>query len=140
VGLSLNEKGNPEYVKMQVAPNVKGETVASFAEENIEQGSAITGDGYSSYHILAEKGFVYEGKVCDPVNDPEHLKWLHVVISNAKAFIIGTYHGLGKRHLQRYLDEFCYRFNRRKFTLQQFQRTLFACILAPRLSYAELTR
>ncbi len=69
--------------------------------------------GVSGYHSL--QCFVHEGKVCDPVNDPEHLKWLHVVISNAKTFINGTFHGLSERHLQRYLDEFCYRFNRRKF-------------------------
>jgi transposase-like protein len=140
VGLSLNEKGKPEYLKMQVAPNVQGETVASFASENIEQGSMISSYGYSSYNILDEKGFMHNGKICDPINDPEHLKWLHVVVSNAKAFIAGTYHGLGKKHLQRYLDEFCYRFNRRRFTLQHFNRTLFACSIASRLSYAELTR
>lgn len=140
VGLSLNEKGHPQYAKMQVAPNVKGETVASFAEENMEPGATVASDGYSSYNILADKGFVHEGKICDPVTNPDHLKWLHTIISNAKTFIAGTYHGLGCKHLQRYLDEFCYRFNRRKFTLQQFDRTLFACIFAPKLPYAELTR
>ena len=41
--------------------------------------------------------------------------WLHVMISNAKAFILGTYHGLPQKNLQEYLDEFCYRFSRRSF-------------------------
>jgi len=140
VGLSLNEKGRPQYAKMQVSPNVKGETVTAFAQENIQQGAYIATDGYASYKILSEKGFMHEGKICDPVSDPEHLKWLHIVISNAKAFIAGTYHGLAKKHLQRYLDEFCYRFNRRKFSLQHFDRTLFACCCASILPYAELTR
>ena len=140
VGLSLNEKGNPENIKMQVSPDVKGETIAAFAAENIALGSTISSDGYASYNILDEKGFIHDGKVCDPVNDPEHLKWLHIVVSNAKAFILGTYHGLGPKLLQRYLDEFCYRFNRRKFTLQHFNRTLFACAIASRLPYSELTR
>lgn len=140
VGLSLNEKGRPQYAKMQVSPNVKGETVTAFAQENIQQGAYIASDGYVSYKILSKRGFVHEGKICDPVSDPEHLKWLHTIISNAKAFIAGTYHGLAKKHLQRYLDEFCYRFYRRKFTLQHFDRTLFACSCAPMLPYAELTR
>jgi len=140
VGLSLNEKGNPEYVKMQVAPDVKGETVANFAAENMECGSTVSSDGFSSYNILDEKGFIHDVRVCGPINDPEHLKWLHIVVSNAKAFILGTYHGLDSKHLQRYLDEFCYRFNRRKFTLQHFNRTLFACVVASKLPYAELTR
>jgi len=140
VGLSLNEKGYPGYAKMQVSPDVKGKTVETFAEENIEPGATIASDGYASYNILSVKGFVHEGKICDPVSDPEHLKWLHTIIANAKAFIAGTYHGLGEKHLQRYLDEFCYRFNRRKFTLQHFDRTLSACIFASKLSYTELTR
>jgi hypothetical protein len=48
VGLSLTDKGNPEYIKMQVAPDVKGETVAAFATGNIKQGSTIGSDGYAS--------------------------------------------------------------------------------------------
>lgn len=140
VGISLNEKGHPQYAKMQVASNVKGETIASFAEKSLDPGATVASDGYSSYRILANNGFIHEGKVCDPVNDPKHLKWLHVLISNAKTFIMGTYHGLNDRHFQCYLDEFCYRFNRRKFTLQHFNRTLFACTLAPKLTYNELTR
>jgi len=140
VGVSLDKKGSPAYIDMHVAPDVKGETIASFAAKNFEQGSTITTDGFNSYNILAERGFIHDGKVIDPINDPEHLKWLHVIVSNAKAFIAGTYHGLGQKHLQSYLNEFCYRFNRRKFTLQHFNRTLFACALAPKITYAELTR
>jgi hypothetical protein len=41
------------------------------------------------------------------------LKWLHTIISNAKAIIGGVFHGLGTKYMLTYLDEFCYRFNRR---------------------------
>ena len=41
------------------------------------------------------------------------LHWLHKAISNLKAFLLGTYHGRCTQ-LQAYLDEFCFRFNRRK--------------------------
>ncbi len=54
---------------------------------------------------------------------------IDTIISNAKAFIMGTYHGLSELHLQRYLDEFCYRFNRRKFTMQHFARAPFLVLL-----------
>ena len=43
------------------------------------------------------------------------LHWLHIVISNVKAFILGTYHGLPKKHFQSYLDEHSFRFSRRGF-------------------------
>ena len=49
----------------------------------------------------------------DPKNEPEHLHWIHIIVSNAKTFINGTFHGLDSIHLQRYLNEFCYCFNRR---------------------------
>ena len=140
VGLSLNNDGDPKYVKMQVAPDVKSETVASFVEDNARQGSKISSDGYNSYKILAEKGFVHDGKICDPVKDPDHLKWLHIVISNAKAFIDGTYHGLGKKHLQRYLDEFCYRLNRRWNVNGIFCGLLTACISSGIIRNYELIR
>ena len=140
VGLSLDEKGNPQFVKMQVSPDMQGKSVSSFAAQNIESGSIVATVGLRSYEVLASKGFIHEGKPCNPAIDPGHLKWLHVVISNAKAFITGTYHGLDKKHLQRYLNEFCYRFNRRKFHLQQFNRTLLACIVGSKLPYAELIR
>jgi hypothetical protein len=62
VGLSLNDKGHPECVKMQVSPDVKGETVAAFAEKNMEQGATIASDRYASYSILSEKSFVPPGE------------------------------------------------------------------------------
>lgn len=70
--------------------------------------------------------------------NPDHLHWLHTIISNAKAFISGTYHGLDPKYLQAYLDEFSYRFNRRKFIGTWFSRLLNCCALTPSITYTEL--
>ena len=111
--LSLNQKGHPLYLKMEVIPDVKGETIVEFANRNIAPGS----DAYKSYKDLAEAELEYQHKPqrFNPTEDLDHLHWFHTVISNAKAFIAGTYHGLDPKHLQAYLSEFCYRFNRRDF-------------------------
>ena len=53
--------------------------------------------------------------------EPGDLHWLHKAISNLKAFLLGTYHGRCTQ-LQAYLDEFCFRFNRRKTGDQIFMR------------------
>ena len=53
--------------------------------------------------------------------EPGDLRWLHKAISNLKAFLLGTYHGRCTQ-LQSYLDEFCFRFNRRKTGNQIFMR------------------
>jgi hypothetical protein len=54
------------------------------------------------------------------------MKWLHSIIGNAKAFINGTYHGVNTKHLQMYLSEFCYRFNRRSFHGEAFDRLVIS--------------
>ena len=46
-------------------------------------------------------------------SEDSKLKWVNTLISNAKAFVLGTFHRLKTDDLQLYLDEFCYRFNRR---------------------------
>jgi hypothetical protein len=70
----------------------------------------------------------------------QHLKWLHIVVSNAKAFILGTYHGLDSLHIQSYLDEFCFPFNRRFFSTRLFNRIVNACAFSSPTSYSELIR
>jgi hypothetical protein len=59
--------------------------------------------------------------------------------SNAKAFIGGTYHGLDSKHLQAYLSEFCYRFNRRKFKGELFNRLLSCYSSTHVITFSELT-
>lgn len=59
------------------------------------------------------KDYKHQHKVYAPNSGMLH--WLYIIISNAKAFILGTYHGRPKENLQSYLDEFTFRFNRRSF-------------------------
>ena len=133
VALSLNEKGNPEYLKMKVTPNIKQASVKRFAEQSIKPDRTIRSDGYRSY-IPALKSYDHEHKLYDPHS--ETLQWLHIMISNAKTFILGTYHGLPKSNLQSYLDEFCFRFSRRAFGTSLFDRLAFAMAVS-RLAYSK---
>ena len=112
VALSLDALGNPRFLKMQVTPNIKQASVKKFAHTAFADGSVIHSDGYRSY-IPALEGYAHEHRPYDPNSGLLH--WLHIVISNAKAFILGTYHGLPKKHLQSYLDEYSFRFSRRDF-------------------------
>lgn len=56
------------------------------------------------------------------------------MISNAKAFILGTYHGLPKKYLQTYLDEYCFRFSRRDFGPRLLERLALAVGASVRLT------
>jgi hypothetical protein len=70
------------------------------------------------------------------VEQIKHLPWVHIAISLAKRFILGTYHGVSTVHLHCYLDEFCCRFNRRQSGNQLFEILLKANALATPRYYA----
>jgi transposase-like protein len=140
IGLSLDADGRPEFIKAQILETVAGDSIAEFAKESIEPGSIISSDGLRVYNRLSESGYDHQPLKFDIKEHPEHLKWLHVVISNLRAFLNGTYHGVPAKHLQAYIDEFCYRFNRRFWLSQLFSRTVTACALAFPFTRHELIR
>ena len=123
VAVSLGERGNPLYAKMRVTRNIKRASVKKFAQAAFTQGSTIHSDDYGSY-IPAPEGFTHERKPYDPHSGLLH--WLHIVISNAKAFILGT--------LQAYLDEYRFRFSPRDFGPRLLERLVLAVGTPVRLS------
>lgn len=123
VALSLNNSGHPNYLRMQVTKNIKKATVQHFAETTFQENSKIRSDGYRSY-IAGLENFDHTHQVYDPQAGMLH--WLHTVLSNAKAYIIGTYHGLPQKNLQDYLNEFCYRFCRRNLKGKLLDRLVLA--------------
>lgn len=127
VALSLNGQGNPRFLKMRVTPNIKQASVRKFAHAAFANGSVILSDGYCSY-IPALENYAHEYQPYDP--DSGLLHWLHVVISNAKSFILGTYHGLSKKYFQSYLDEYSFRFSRRDFGAALLERLTLAVSLS----------
>lgn len=128
VALSKDEKGKPQFLKMQVVADLKSATIGDFAMRNIRPGATVQSDAFGSYRKPLGESYDHQFEVYR--SDSEMLKWLHTIIGNAKAFVNGTFHGLAAGGLQRYLDEFCYRFNRRFFQQELFARLLTA-VAAP---------
>jgi len=126
IALSKDEKGNPVYVRMKVINAVTIKEINKAAEEYIQKGSTVSTDGYSSYKELKEN-YTHKAQNYYEANEEGFLNWLHTLVGNAKSYILGTYHGLEDKFLQTYLDEFCYRFNRRFNHKQLFGRLLNAC-------------
>ena len=139
VAVSLNAKGHPQYVKMEKMEDVSSQSIQDFAGRHIEKGTVIRSDNYSSYQKAFSEGeYIHEGEKFDVKENPEHLKWLHRIVGNMKTLILGTYHGLGEKHLQAYLNEYSFRFNRRHFSGQLFNRLLNACMTSSTITYREL--
>lgn len=138
IAVQVDAQGRPEYVKLIVVENLRSETLVEAAQKTIRTETELRTDGYKAYHRLSEHGYTVVSKKFDPERDPDHLLWLHKIVSNLKAFIAGTFHGLDRKHLQRYFDEFAYRFNRRKFHSQLFPRLLKACLSTNTITYKQL--
>ena len=63
---------------------------------------------------------------------------MHRVFANAKRWALGVYHGLREAHLQRYLDEFVFRFNRRRRPAAAFATLLGLAVQRDHASYKML--
>lgn len=78
-------------------------------------GTTVATDGREAYARLPARGFPHRVESTSRGHSPEEvLPRLHLAFSNLKAWMAGTFHGAVEgRHLQGYLNEFCFRFNRR---------------------------
>ena len=104
--LSLNADSKPLFLKLKTTKDMCQKSVAEFAKSAIKQGAAIHTDGYRSYKKGLD-GYEHQPKIYNLNTGLLH--WLHIMISNAKAFILGTFHGLPKKNLDFHLSEFYFR-------------------------------
>lgn len=114
-------------VRMTVIPDASAETLLPWIESNIKKGAKIHTDGWQGYNGIEALGFSHIRTI---QNHKGHKtgKWLPLVrllISNLKRWLTGTHKGAVKhKHLQAYLNEFTFRFNRRFWRGPAFLRAL----------------
>lgn len=115
------------YVRMAVMNNQKSETVDSIIKQNIHYDSVIKTDKYTSFANIKENVWTHHAKKPNPLEPEKMLPWVHTMISNAKRSLLGVHHMVSKKYIQYYLDEFCYKVNRRYYGERIFDRLLIAC-------------
>lgn len=129
----FGENGKPKsragFAKIVVAPE-DSESAQAFVDRVIEPNAMINTDGAPA--LINLKGVDVDFRVMN--NEKAKLDlwlpWVHKFISNAKAWLIGTHHGIEAKYLGAYLAEYTYRFNRRHDPDSLFHRALTACALA----------
>jgi hypothetical protein len=84
------------------------------------------------------KAALYPGAQGDPRRAGKLLPRVHRVFGNLKTWLLGTHHGVGSAHLQVYLDEFTFRFNRRRTPMAAFQTLLGLATLHGPTTYNRL--
>jgi hypothetical protein len=68
-----------------------------------------------------------------------HALHIHRVFGNLQTWLNGTHHGVDAKYLQNYLDEFVFRFNRRKTPMAAFQTLLGLTTQRPHVSLKKMT-
>lgn len=112
-------------VRLQVIPNCSTDSLIPFVEANVEHGSVVKTDGWESYGPLDPKHYRHRPKVQGGgENAARWLPHIHRVFSNLKTWLKGTHHGVDPKHLQAYLNEFVFRYNRRRTPMAAFQTIL----------------
>jgi len=117
VGVELLEgKNQLGRVRMKVVDDASQESLVGFIKENVEPGSTVITDGWSGFFSVGENGYAHAVAKKFEAADPDNiLPHVHMIVSLLKRWLLGTHQGaVQERHLQAYLDEYVFRFNRRK--------------------------
>ena len=88
-------------------------------------GASVRSDAFCGLRVISKHHEHYP-KVTSPEEVANWLPLVHLVISNLKTFLLGTFHGVSHHYMQEYVDEFVYRFNRRRLEKQIQLRLLQA--------------
>jgi len=143
-----NGQEKPGFAHMKVVDNATASTIQSFLErlgygpktkESQRLLEAIRTDGWRFYGkaIKGENMTHYKVVLRDSKATGRLLPRVHRVVSNAKAVIRGAHQGVSEKHLQPYLSEICYRFNRRFWERELFDRLIKACVSTETISYPQ---
>jgi hypothetical protein len=131
--VELSPDGHPRRVRLEPLRDRTGENVRGFVDRVVAPDAMVVSDGLASYLKLGKHRHV--GKTVGSMAAHILLPWVHRVFANLKRWLTGTFHGARQQHLKRYLDEFTFRWNRRRHTRTAFDNLLG---LVTRLPHASL--
>lgn len=140
VVVSVEIRGDrPRFATMQQVENLSGDEIQRRVSGRLGNDVVVRTDGWRAYRVLNSVQRKHEPTVVGSgKNAVKFLPWVHTLVANIKGYIHGVYHGVSSKHLKRYLAEFCYRFNRRFWETQMFDRILTACLNTSTITFAEL--
>jgi transposase-like protein len=120
IAVEVAERRGIGRCRMQILANASAESLYPFVTASIAPGTRVITDGWQGYAGLGKLGYVHERRSQRAARargeDPgKLLPAVHRVASLAKRWLLGTHQGsVEDAHLQSYLNEFCFRFNRRR--------------------------
>ena len=131
-GTRLEKAGR---LRLAVTKRADAVSIRRFLTAQVQPGSEIYTDGWKGYSKMAVGG--YRHTLHLPQTHPLHI---HRAFGNLKTWLNGTHHGVDPQYLQNYLDEFVFRFNRRKTPMAAFQTLLGLAVRKIPVGYEKMTR
>ena len=116
-------------VRLAVVPDFKHTTMVQFVRANVAPGSTVYTDGLKGWDGVQTAGVRHvartqPNKTALRRGVPSVVPLADRAIGNLQQWLVGTYHGVSRHHLQVYLDEFAFRHHRRKTPMAAFQTLL----------------
>jgi transposase-like protein len=127
-------------LRIHVVANRGKRALEGFVEQSVEPGSQVLTDACNGYNDLDQLGYDHHKVVIggDQEKTEAWLPMIHLIFSNLKAWLQGTHHGVSQQHLQAYLNEFTFRFNRRFYPFHAFNSLLGIGVEVESPTYEEL--
>jgi ISXO2-like transposase domain/Transposase zinc-ribbon domain len=113
-------------VRLEVISDRSAKSLVGFVQSAVEPGAQIVSDAWPGFNTLTEKGYRHVPVSLRGSTElaEDYLPIIHLVFSNLKTWLRGIHHGVSPQHLQAYLNEYTFRFNRRFTPFNAFKSLL----------------
>jgi hypothetical protein len=135
--------GGPGRIRMRRILNASGDVLSEFVLDNVARGCEVRTDSWNGYNDIGRYRYKHMVTNLSDSNDPAHVLMpeVHRVASLLKRWLLGTHQGaVSREQLDYYLDEFTFRFNRRRSRHRGllFYRLIEGCLAADPQPYKAL--
>lgn len=114
--VSLNEKGHPMYLKLNLVSTFSLEAIRKWAQANLAPQTLVRSDGLACFAAVSDAQCLHMPMVVGSLKprDLPEFKWINTVLGNLKTTLAGAFHSMNyRKYAAGYLAAFAYRFNRR---------------------------
>jgi transposase-like protein len=145
IAVEMHEPRGFGRIRLSRIANDSDACVVPFVQASVEPGAQVRTDGSAAYRSLKDLGYDHQRRVMLGSGTPAHVSMagVHRVASLVKRWILGTHHGsVQPEHLDAYLDEFVFRFNRRASGSRGllFFRLLQQTVITDPYTYADVVK
>ncbi len=135
--VEVDQRGRPGRGRLARIEDYSAKSLHVFAERSLAPSAIARTDGWSGYQGVSDiiPGLNHQPHTIGPMAAHIVLPWVHRAFSNLKTWGLGVYHGLRAKHLQTYLDEFVFRFNRRRNRHSAFKTILAIAVKKSPMTY-----